>query len=479
MLMTYLGTLKTWVYWPIFLFWSPSPASIRIPMLVAGAASIWCFYMLLKLVLGSRTAMVGALLLATDTTYLLTTCFDWGPVALQHLLMLAGLVFTVRFYRKGGATELAAAFFCFGLAMWDKALFSWALSGLLVAALAVFPRALRRCATPRNLTVAAMAFLAGATPFIIYNIQKHLETFRGNTSFSTEDLGQKAHLLRITLEGSALFGYLVYDDWIDQPKQPASGLERESVRAARQFGERRSNYLPAAFALSLLLAPLWWPNRGVRDAICFGLVFLATAWGQMLFTRGAGAAAHHIVLLWPFPQFIVAAALTGAASRARRFGSALLAVAITVLVAQNLLVTNQYLGQLIRDGASGSWTDAIYPLAKALENTTASKIWVIDWGMLNSLRLLDRGSLPLQVGDEPLHSAQPNDGDRQQVLAMLQSRKALFLGHVPNQEIFSGVGAHLSAMAIQAGYRKVLLNTVLDSNGRPIFELFRFVPAAE
>jgi hypothetical protein len=36
-------------------------------------------------------ASVGGLLLATDTIFLFTTSFDWGPVAPQHFLAMAGL----------------------------------------------------------------------------------------------------------------------------------------------------------------------------------------------------------------------------------------------------------------------------------------------------------------------------------------------------------------------------------------------------
>src|SRR6185369_7741444 len=36
MLMSYLGALKSWAYAPIFRFWRPSAASIRVPVILAG-----------------------------------------------------------------------------------------------------------------------------------------------------------------------------------------------------------------------------------------------------------------------------------------------------------------------------------------------------------------------------------------------------------------------------------------------------------
>src|SRR5450755_3902650 len=80
MAMDYVGALKSWLYWPIFRLTQPSPTSLRLPVLLIGALTIWLFYRLLEKIAGPRAAVTGCLLLATDTTFLLTTEFDWGPV---------------------------------------------------------------------------------------------------------------------------------------------------------------------------------------------------------------------------------------------------------------------------------------------------------------------------------------------------------------------------------------------------------------
>ena len=40
-----------------------------------------------------------------DSLYLLTTVFDWGPVALQHLLTVGGILLLVGFYQTGEPPE--------------------------------------------------------------------------------------------------------------------------------------------------------------------------------------------------------------------------------------------------------------------------------------------------------------------------------------------------------------------------------------
>src|SRR5690349_14336334 len=72
MLLTYMGALKTWIYGPILALFPPSYLTVRLPVLFLGAFTIWLFVRLLGSVHGRRAAWIGGLLLATDTTFLLT-----------------------------------------------------------------------------------------------------------------------------------------------------------------------------------------------------------------------------------------------------------------------------------------------------------------------------------------------------------------------------------------------------------------------
>src|SRR5215469_4705157 len=47
MLLSYLGALKTWLMNPYFAVWRPGPVSLRVPAILAGAATLWLFFALL------------------------------------------------------------------------------------------------------------------------------------------------------------------------------------------------------------------------------------------------------------------------------------------------------------------------------------------------------------------------------------------------------------------------------------------------
>jgi hypothetical protein len=473
MLISYLGTLKSWIYAPIFRFWRPSPYSVRVPVILAGGATLWLFWELLRRIAGYRAAAAGCVLLATDTLFLITTCFDWGPVALQHLLLVAGSLCLVRFHQEKRMRFLAAGFFLFGLAFWDKALFAWILSGMAIAAVLVFPKHLWKHLNPRTLTTAAGAFCLGAAPLIFYNISFPLETFRANAAYTASDVPGKSRLLLDTVSGQGLFGYIVRNDPAGHPRDPQTAVERISIRISDMTGGRQAGFFGYALLLALLLFALLW-RTPARKPMAFSLIAMTIAWIQMLFARGAGGSVHHVILLWPLPALFAGVAFAEASRRAGPIGKPLLAATILSLAATNALVTNEYFARLVRNGAGETWTDAMSPLSDCLRRVKARTVYINDWGMFDALRMLHRGKLPLRVGSDPLSKPQLDAEDKRTVLERISEADAVFVGHADGAEQFTGVNAKLRALADEAGYRREILAAIADRNGRPMFEVFRF-----
>jgi hypothetical protein len=472
MLMSYLGALKAWIYGPIFHFWPPSPWSVRIPVLLIGTLSIWIFFRLVRNAVGVRAALVATALLATDASYILTTCLDWGPVALQHLLLLSGLLLFWRFHHSDNPLHLGAGFFIFGLALWDKALFSWCFIGLAVATMVVFPRVLASKITRRNVGIAAAAFLIGGAPLVLFNLSTQFETFRGNTHFSAADFTQKALILRKGLDGSSLFGYIVRSDPALPAVAPKNSLERASVELSRLAGGRGTGILPLACVLGLVLLPWLWRTPARQPAL-FALVFFAVGWLQMAFTKDAGGATHHTILLWPFPQLFVGVTLAQISARLRWTGVATLAVIVVIVCGLNLVVLNQHFAQLVQCGNTLIWTDASTPLSAYMTGVRASHVYALDWGILDVLRPLNRGRLPLEFVRGYLEG-DLNESNRGVVMRMIGDQDSVFIDHTEGNELMPSVRGRLDALAASAGYRRQVIQTVGDRVGRPVFEVFRY-----
>lgn len=473
MVMSYIGATKTAIYSPVFHWFGASAYSLRIPMLVLATATIPMLYFFLRRAACPKVALTAAGLLSFDAAYLLTATMDWGPVAIQHVCLLLGMLLNLKAFQEKNRLALACGWFFFGLGMWDKALFAWLLSAVVIAAAIVFPQETRRNLTLRCVTTAGFFFLLGSLPLVIYNVRRPLETVRGNASFSSEDLANKIRLLSYTLDGSALFGYLVEEDWPVTQRDPVTVLERASLGLAGIAGERRHSLYGYAFAGSLFLAPVllftcW------RRPVLFCLIAIAVSWGQMLATKGAGGGAHHSILLWPLPLILIAIPIVWLGEKSGRAGRYVVLFTALVFCGSGLLVINHYLAQAIRNGSPGSWSNAIFPLSDALSKYNARKIFLTDWGMTDNLRLLHQGRLPLLVASGPLMNPEASARDVHDVESMFKEKDAIFVSNTDDRQVFPEVNARLKNLSERLGYRRELLEVIRDGNGRPCFEIFRF-----
>ena len=474
MLMTYLGALKAWIYLPIFRVFGTGVPALRVPVLLAGVASIWLFFLLLRRAAGERAAIIGCGLLAVDSLYLLTTCFDWGPVALQHLLLVAGLLLLIRFYQTSKDLALLGGFFLLGLAMWDKALAAWMLSGIAVAGILIFWRPIFAVTTVRRVAVAALAFALGALPLIIYNVDEKLVTFRSNMSRDTSNIPGKARLLMETADSGGLFGWLVNEDWqAPVPHQPEGGLPKVSAQISSFAGHPRHNLMLYAFALALLLAPL--ARGNALRTILFALIAMAVAWVQMAVTANAGASVHHAILLWPFPEMVIAVSFAAASRRLGRAGIPSGAAVLVVMMISGALVTNEYYALMLRNGGTLNWTDAIFKLSDYMKGVPSNGIFCTDWGIMDSLRLLNRGKLPLNVGTDPIAKPELSPDDRDYLKRVISEPGHVFIAHTRDYEFFPGVNAKLLKYASDSGYERSMLAVIPDGWGRPVYEVYHFV----
>jgi hypothetical protein len=473
MLMTYIGALKTWIYELILWLFPPSPYSLRVPVLLIAAVALWLFFVLLRMWLDARTALIGCLLVATDSIYLLTSCFDWGPVALEHLLLGCALVAGLRAHRAQSPVWAGAAGVSFGLALWDKAIFIWVLAGLLIGTLAVYPLdALRVCRKPRILAAGLAGFLLGAAGLLIYNFNSGWATFTQTANPSpTEAVGKLVHVWK-ALDGSAMFGYLVQN--LPARDVAAAGTpEKLSIFLSECFGRPQSSLQFWAVTAAALSIPLFRNARARRLAL-FLLIAAATAMLPALITKRAGGGTHHFVILWPLPQYLVAIAVVEIASRWQRAERALRIGLVAVLCLSNLLVTNQYFRQLSADGPATAWSDAIYRLSDYVESLPRQKVFVVQWGILGPLRFLQEGRRGIAGSDGVVGDLEKGN-NALRLWKAIASLDTIFVSYTDENETFRGTNNKLRQFALRKNCRPEVVRIIADRRGRPVYQVFRFL----
>jgi hypothetical protein len=171
---------------------------------------------------------------------------------------------------------------------------------------------------------------------------------------------------------------------------------------------------------------------------------------------------------------IIAISFAAASRRLHAAGIGVLALVGVVLMVSGLLVTNEYRVLIVRNGGSPNWTDAIFRLADYIKGVPADNVFCMDWGMMDSLRLLSTGKLPLRVGTDPINKSSLDDADRQYLARTIGDPGQVFINHTRNFEFFPGVNDKLVEYAARAGYRREVMAVIADSHGRPVYEVYRF-----
>ena len=209
--------------------------------------------------------------------------------------------------------------------------------------------------------------------------------------------------------------------------------------------------------------------------MAFLLIAVAVIWIQMALNQGTGGSPHHVILMWPLPTIFVGIAFSEAAALLPQRQAWLVTAMTAVFVIGNLLNLNEYVARFATNGARGGWTDAIYPLAEATARTDKTQWFgMVDWGYLNTLAMLHEGDLPMFVADVPATGASLTETDRAEILKEIASEDRVFIEHTDDKQMFPGVNGRMKQAAAELGYAEQPEKTVSDSNGRPVFQLFRF-----
>ena len=236
-------------------------------------------------------------------------------------------------------------------------------------------------------------------------------------------------------------------------------------------GVVRSNWLFYAFVVSCCLVPWLWFTPSRRAAL-FVVVYLAVTWAQMLILPGTGASIQHVLLLWPFPHFLIAIALVQAGASLGPYGPRAAACALAAIVCANLLLINQYYSDLVTNGTSAIWTDAIYPLQNYLDSVNASRIVTTDWGYATTLCLLSDGEMPLD--DISYTLLGPSDGEVAWIRSLIEDPRNVFVDHTAPDVQFPAARRRLESIAAMSGRTRVLVAVIRDRNQRPRFEIARY-----
>jgi 4-amino-4-deoxy-L-arabinose transferase-like glycosyltransferase len=458
MLMSYIGALKAYLYYPIFKLAGVSPATIRAPVIALTLLTLGVSYAVARYSFGRSLSALFVLTMAVDPALATLTTLDRGPVALMLLLKLAALLFGLRAIGTGSPRYFwGMSIACF-LGVFDKLNFIWFVLALVVAGVVFFRTELaaawRRDRTGVLLPLGLLAvFLGGVVVVLI------IPQFGASQSAHPVSPVDRLHFV-LDLYARTMNGQDVYSE-ITQSRLIAGSLTNAAVGIG-MLGLGAATFRAA------------WVARGVsrmslerRIPAAYLLIFLLI--GVQIFMTRAAWGSHHMMMLYPFQFLIAFGGATALVGRAGGFAMA------GVLIVSGMNVGVAY-AQRFRPSAEyrAEWSPIVYDLIEYLNHQAPDAIVSVDWGIHNQVWALGTPRTRAISRDRWRRFQTPGDRESQERMFRtdFQGRRVLAILHGVGGDNMPPVRENFMVWTRSFGLTPRLERTFTSPAGTVIFEVY-------
>ncbi len=466
MLDKYIGAVKSYLLAPGFALFGPSPATLRAPPILLGAAVLVGTFWLARGWFGPTAGLVAVALLATDPTYVTYLRHDYGPVSLATGATVIGPLAGLLWWRTGGTTWLFGVGLTTGLAIYDKwlSLFIAVPAGLTLVALR--PDVARRLIRPDCAMALAAGLLTGTAPLLWWLGVHHGEL----VTYVADAAGNRSTTANLAAQVARLgdLGLGMHGD-------PTSALRR----MFRTPAERLSPWplLLAAAAIVLGRAALVRrpdsghpapPRRILPLATAAIPLWVAASLACWSLTPGGGRV-HHLFPLYVLTVLWVGGVLATAARG--RVGPVVVAIVLVSILA-NLATVAMFHRQVAADPGQGMWSTATGELARrvARDRDPALRRYVmLDWGLFNQVYTLANAPKNVLELVWPVVTRAP--GAEETIGQLLTDPTSVFVLHGPDYTVVDGPRQTLHALAADVGVLLACEPFAADDAGRMLIEL--------
>ncbi len=482
MVSSYVGTVNTYLMLPFFYFLGVNVFSLRLMPIFFSGLTIILYYLFARDFLNRRAAAITVLLLSVHPSFVF-----WSRqgiyVTSVMTFMTAGSLFCLLRWHRGNRDwrleirdgYLYAGAFLLGLGLSAKFLFLWFIIALAVSYyIFQFSLLLSRHSSPdrqtilkmltfnmnaKQLAISLLSFCVGAGGLLWYNLQTlgTIETL-GRSLITTDRGVNNLDFFSNLLTEIKAFLVLIKGGWF--------GF----------YGGAFDNILyPVIFCVSVvgLVFLLFFSHktRKSKTKAVFLLSMFALVLVQSCFTV-SGLGVTHLLIMLPLPQLIIALFMETLHQviAPKMLASALTAMVVLALTAQDLKVDFRYHQALQRSGGTGKFSDASYELVEYLEDHHLTSPLAVDWGFKNNIQILTQGAInPVEIFQ---YSWNPGEEFSREVSKHLSDPDHVYLFYAEEFTSFKRYDA-FERIVREANKAIQLERTFYQGDGKPVYYLYR------
>jgi 4-amino-4-deoxy-L-arabinose transferase-like glycosyltransferase len=466
----YIGALNTYLAIPFFLLLGIQTTSLRIMSVAIGVLTLGLTFWLAKALYGSIAAVLAALLLAVNPTFVFWSRQGVFVTSVTAAIGLGAVLAWWTWWRTGARRYALVGAFLLGLGLYAKLLFLWLMIALGLGVLLVNLGRLRPIRQRLSSGLGGWslpAFFLGSAPLLLYNLQTGgtLSSVGGNLTtsyYGTNNLALLANLAERLRQFAAVltgshFWYLghSYANWLNLGLFVAALV----IVGGTAMGPDRDKARRALFPFVVI--------AGVILASC---ATVSALW------------VTHFALISPWPALAIAGAadfvLRGSRHRPawRQWSLVLiLAIAITGATWMAEMATDvRYHRALAASGGLGTHSDAIQALSKWLMdgNRRHMPVVAMDWGIAAPITFLTRGEVAPVEAFGYDWEADSSFADR--LAPFIDNPASIYLWRSPDEIIFDRSNDFRELYEAR-GLEEDILEAFYERSGRPVLGATRLV----
>ena len=454
----YLGAVKCWLLLPGFMLFGETVMVMRCTMLFCGLLGVLCLMLWARRALGAVEAMILGPLLVFDPAFLFPTICEWGAFVPSFVCRCVALWLLTIWWSNRRMVWMILTGATLGIGFLNKIDFVVVLLTFAGAALTVRRReiltSLRR--DFRQWIAGLAAFIVTSLPMLLSLAKWSREVLAVQSGARAGEMTTKFNIIKSALDGSYF-----------QRLMESGGMFH------CMFDSPASNW--PVFGIVLLLAIIALAIHAAKHSRAkaeswpfFLLTGLLISFVGFLLLPDA-LRIHHLLLVYPFPQLIIASSATRlwrmlpAKSSSKIFTQTLTNIALLTLLGSQLLAIRSTQQFVSSTAGRGTWSTALTEFAREVCARDDLFIASLDWGTHEQLSFLTDGPKLYDLTWN-LQEGKP--------VSLMRGTNCFYLIHPPEFSLFNYGKDYLEAA--QLADPGLIVESRTNREGRVMLQIFRF-----